>query len=249
MTSQSWNPNLYLAAAGFVPVLGEPVVDLLAPRSGETILDLGCGDGTLTARIADSGARVIGVDGSPEMVAAARARGLEARVMDGHALDLPEQVDAVFSNAALHWMKRDPAAVVAGVARHLKPGGRFVGEFGGFGNVAAVTTALLAALGKRGIDGAARHPWYFPTVEEYGRILAAAGLTVGDITLFARPTPLPQGMAGWLKTFAGPFVHDLGDAEQAAVRADVETLLRPSLCDSTGQWMADYVRLRFVARL
>ncbi|GAA0581803.1 methyltransferase domain-containing protein [Caenispirillum bisanense] len=247
MTSQTWNPQSYLAAAGFVPVLGQPVVDLLAPQPGETILDLGCGDGTLTARIAGSGARVIGVDGSPEMVAAARARGLDARVMDGHALHLPEQVDAVFSNAALHWMKRDPAAVVAGVVRHLKPGGRFVGEFGGFGNVAAVTTALLAALAKRGIDGIARHPWYFPTADQYARLLEAAGLRVADISLFPRPTPLPQGMAGWLRTFAGPFVDDLGPAEQAAVQADVEALLRPSLCDAQGRWVADYVRLRFVA--
>lgn len=249
MTSQTWSPDTYQTNAGFVAVLGAPVVDLLAPRPGEAILDLGCGDGALTAKIAATGARVVGVDGSPDMVAAARAQGLDARVMDGQALDLPERFDAVFSNAALHWMKRDPAAVVAGVARHLKPGGRFVGEFGGFGNVAACTTALLAALAAHGIDGAARHPWYFPTAEDYRALLEAAGFRVEVIQIIPRPTPLPQGMAGWYAAFAGPFVQDLPAAERSAVLRHAEDLLRPSLCDPAGRWSADYVRLRFAARL
>lgn len=249
MTSQSWNPEGYLANAGFVPVLGAPVVELLAPQRGEAILDLGCGDGSLTLKIAEAGATVVAVDGSPDMVAAARSRGLDARVMDGQALDLPERFDAVFTNAALHWMKRDPAAVAAGVARHLKPGGRYVGEFGGFGNVAACTTALVAALEARGIDGAARHPWYFPTADEYAALLQAAGFTVERAQLFPRQTPLPNGIAGWFATFAGPFVQDLEADVQAGVLADAERLLRTSLCDAAGRWVADYVRLRFSARV
>lgn len=249
MTTQSWSPQGYLSNAGFVPQLGAPVVDLLAPRPGEDILDLGCGDGSLTVTIAAAGASVVGVDGSPDMVAAARARGLDARVMDGQALDLPERFDAVFSNAALHWMKGDPAAVAAGVARHLKPGGRFVGEFGGFGNVAACTTAIIAALERRGIDGAARHPWFFPTTAEYAALLEAAGFTVEVMDLFSRQTPLPNGIAGWFDTFAGPFLKGMTDEDRAAVREDVERLLRPSLRDASGQWIADYVRLRFAARI
>lgn len=248
MTSQSWSPEAYLSNAGFVPRLGAPVLALLAPRPGETILDLGCGDGSLSVALVEAGARVVAVDGSPEMVAAARARELDARVMDGQALDLPERFDAVFTNAALHWMKADPAAVIKGVARHLKPGGRFVGEFGGFGNVAAIVTALTAVLEARGIDARARHPWFFPTAEEYAALLAAAGLEGVRADLIPRQTPLPAGMAGWLETFANPFLSGLDATDRAEALAAVERLLAPALRDASGNWAADYVRLRFSAR-
>jgi hypothetical protein len=142
-----------------------------------------------------------------------------------------------------------PAAVVAGVRRALGPGGRFVGEFGGFGNVAAIVTALIAVLERRGFDGAAAKPWYFPTAGEYAALLDEAGFASVEAWLVPRPTPLPTGMAGWLETFGEPFVRRLPEAERAAALDEAVRLLAPSLRDASGQWIADYVRLRFVARL
>ncbi len=246
---QSWNAEGYARHARFVADLGAPVLDLLAPRPGERILDLGCGDGALTERIAAAGADVVGCDASPELLEAAAARGLAVRLADGHALPFEAEFDAVFSNAALHWMRRDPGAVVAGVRRALRPGGRFVGEMGGHGNVAAVMTALTAALARHGVDGTAAMPWYFPTSEEYQALLEAEGFTVESIALLPRPTPLPTGMAGWLATFGAPFVRALPEAERGAVLLEAERLLAPSLRDRAGHWTADYVRLRFAAKL
>ncbi|MGI9509657.1 MAG: methyltransferase domain-containing protein, partial [Geminicoccaceae bacterium] len=196
---QRWKADSYQQHTGFVPVLGAPVLELLAPKPGEHILDLGCGDGALTEKLAAAGAEVLGVDASEAMIEAARTRGLDVRVMDGQALDLDQTFDAVFTNAALHWML-DPDAVIAGVHQALKPGGRFVGEFGGHGNVAAITVALLAVLDKRGIDGAAISPWYFPTTDAYRAKLEAHGFEVTSIDLIPRPTPLPTDMEGWLRT-------------------------------------------------
>lgn len=245
---QPWNAANYERHARFVAELGAPVLDLLAPKPGEAILDLGCGDGALTERIAASGVLVRGCDASPELVEAARARGLRVDLVDGHALPYAAEFDAVFSNAALHWMTR-PSDVAAGVRRALRPGGRFVGEFGGFGNVAAIVTALIAVLGRRGIDGAAAKPWYNPTAKEYAAVLDAAGFSVVDAWLVPRPTPLPTGMAGWLETFAEPFLRRLPPADRASALDETVSLLAPSLRDSEGQWIADYVRLRFAARL
>jgi trans-aconitate methyltransferase len=245
---QPWDPGAYERNARFVSDLGAPVLELLAPQPGEHVLDLGCGDGALTERIAASGAVVRGCDASAELLTAARARGLQVDWADGHALPYDAEFDAVFSNAALHWMTR-PADVAAGVKRALRSGGRFVGEFGGFGNVAAIVTALIAALESRGIDGAAAKPWYFPTAKEYAAILKAAGFIAVNTWIVQRPTPLPTGMAGWLRTFAEPFMRDLPESERGGLISKAERLLAPSLRDTEGQWIADYVRLRFVARL
>lgn len=246
---QDWRAERYAAHAGFVPELGRPVLELLDPRPGERILDLGCGDGVLTAELAGRGCTVVGVDAGPDMVRSARARGVDARLVDGQDLGFSAEFDAVFSNAALHWMKRDPAAVVAGVARALRPGGRFVGEMGGAGNVAAITVALLAVLARRGIDGVSAIPWYFPTPEAYARLLTRHGFRVESMALLPRPTPLPTGMEAWLETFAEPFLNLLDPADRAAARAETAALLRPVLCHEDGRWIADYVRLRFVAVL
>ena len=243
---QHWDPAAYDRNARFVSDLGAPVLDQLAPMEGERILDLGCGDGALTAGIAAAGALVTGVDASQEFIAAARARGLDAHVMDGRRLTFANAFDAVFSNAALHWMP-DPDAVLAGVYRALVPGGRFIGEMGGHGNVAAIVVALNAVLARRGIDGAALSPWYFPTAEEYAEKLMAAGFEIDTIALHPRTTPLPTDMTGWLETFAGSFFAALTPSERAAARDEVLALLRPVLCDRAGRWTADYVRLRFAA--
>lgn len=245
--AQDWQVERYAAHAGFVPALGLPVLELLAPRPGERILDLGCGDGVLTQRLHELGCRTVGVDSSPEMVAGARARGLDARVMDGHELTFEREFDAVFSNAALHWMAADPPAVVTGVARALRPGGRFVGEMGGHGNVAAIVVALHAVLRRHGVGAAS--PWYFPTIDAYRGILERAGFAVRQIDLIPRPTPLPTGIAGWLETFARPFLKRLPEADRPDALTEVVELLRPALCDEQGRWTADYVRLRFAADL
>jgi SAM-dependent methyltransferase len=225
------------------------VLDLLKPQRGERILDLGCGDGVLTEKIVGAGASVVGVDAAPDMIAAARKRGLDARVLDGMRLDFDSEFDAVFSNAALHWMKDDPDAVIAGAARALKPRGRFVAEMGGHGCVAAITVALVAVLERRGVDGQPATPWYFPTVDDYRGRLERGGFVVEYIELIPRPTPLPTDMAGFLDTFGEPFLGRLPAADRAAARDEVVALLRPVLCDEAGRWTGDYIRLRFLARL
>jgi trans-aconitate methyltransferase len=243
--TRDWSALDYAANARFVADLGGDVLALLAPRAGERILDLGCGDGALTAKIAAAGADVIGVDGSADMVRAAQALGLQAQVMDGQRLTFDSEFDAVFSNAALHWMP-DGAAVIAGVFRALKPGGRFVGEFGGHGNIAAIVTALTAVLTARGLDPARVRRWY-PTAERYAAMLRAGGFDVQYATLIPRPTHLPTGIAGWLDTFAVPLLGDLPVLDRAALMDEVATLLAPALRTDTGEWIADYVRLRFKA--
>jgi trans-aconitate methyltransferase len=241
---QRWDPQAYATNARFVAELGEPVVALLAPRPGERILDLGCGDGALTEKLAALGCSVVGVDASPEQIAAARARGLDARVMDGQRLAVAQEFDAVFSNAALHWMK-DPDAVIAGVAHALKPGGRFVGEMGGAGNIRGIVLALTAALARRGL--APELPWYFPSAEEYRAKLEAAGFAVEEIALFPRPTPLPGDIAEWLQTFAGATLARLPEPERAPFIGEVRAALAPHLRQPDGSWSVDYVRLRFRA--
>ena len=245
---QVWRADQYATNARFVSDLGLPVVQLLDPKPGERILDLGCGDGALTRRLVDLGCRVVGVDAGADMVAAARAAGIDARVVDGHDLRFRAEFDAVFSNAALHWMK-EPHRVVAGVRAALVPSGRFVGEFGGRGNVATILGALDAALARRGIDAATLSPFWFPDVDEYRGLLEAHGFAVQALDLFPRPTPLPGSLVAWLETFAQPFGSVLPADERPALLAEVAEACRPALCDSAGRWQADYVRLRFAARL
>ena len=246
LSRQHWSAQRYAATAHFVPALGAPALELLAPARGERILDLGCGDGVLTEKIAAAGATVVGVDAAPDMVAAARARGLDARVLPGQSLDFTHEFDAVFSNAALHWM-RPPEAVLAGVRRALKPGGRFVAEMGGHNNTAAIMVALRAVLGRHGLDAQRLSPWRFPSAAAWRAKLEAAGFTVGDIRIAPRPTPLAAGLEAWLETFADDFFNPLPAADRPAARAEVADLLRPVLMDETGTWIADYVRLRFRA--
>jgi SAM-dependent methyltransferase len=244
--NQSWDPDEYARNARFVSDLGAPVLELLAPRAGERILDLGCGDGALTLKLVEAGCEVVGVDASAPQIAAARRLGLDARVADGARLAFDAEFDAVFSNAAIHWMK--PADdVIAGVWRALKPGGRFVAEFGGHGCVVTIKRAIVEALRRRGIDGDALNPWYFPTVEEYSARLARRGFAVGYIALIPRPTPLPTEINGWLETFAQAFMAPLAGSDHAGFIDEVREALRPELCDSGGKWFADYIRLRFAA--
>lgn len=248
----AWSADRYAANARFVSDLGAPVLALLNPIAGERILDLGCGDGALTAKLAEAGAEVVGIDASPDMIAGARARGLTAEVVDGHALAewAADQApfDAVFSNAALHWMT-DPSAVFRGVAKALRPGGRFVAEQGGFGNVAAIRTALIAALEEAGITTDLREIWSFPTPTEQGARLTAAGFAVSEIALIPRPTPIAAGMEAWLATLAAPALALAPEGLRDSLRARAAHLVAPAMQDEAGAWTADYIRLRFKAVL
>ncbi len=246
--TRDWSAPGYATNARFVADLGAPLLDLLDAQPGERILDLGCGDGALTARVAAAGATVVGLDASPALLCAARALGLDARLGDGQRL--PEALcgeppfDAILTNAALHWMP-DADAVIRGMRHVLRPGGRVVGEFGGHGNVAAIVAALHAGLRARGLLRPDTFRWFFPTAEAYAARLSRNGLAPGAVTLTPRPTPLPTGIAGWLATFAAPFLRGVADPD--VLLADAEALLAPILRDDTGRWTADYVRLRFTA--
>lgn len=244
--TQSWDPESYARNARFVSELGAPVLELLAPRGGERILDLGCGDGALTKKLVELGCEVVAVDSSPAQVEAARQMGLDARVIDAQALPFQEEFDAVFSNAVLHWI-RQPDAMIRGVYRALRPGGRFVAECGGAGCVDTVRTALVEALLRRGIDGEARVPWYFPTPPDYGARLERGGFRVDRIALFPRPTPLPGDIVEWLELFAQSFLQGLSEMERREYLEEVRAAVESKLRDANGVWVADYVRLRFAA--
>jgi trans-aconitate methyltransferase len=245
--SQTWDPDVYQKNARFVSDLGQPVVELLAPRPGERVLDVGCGDGVLTKKLAELGCDVVGVDSSESLVGHAQTLGLDVRVMDGQELDFDAEFDAVFSNAALHWMK-DADRVIRGAHRALRLRGRFVAEFGGFGCVETIHRALIRGLDTRGHEGAAASPWYFPTVEDYSQRLRGAGFELRYIALIPRPTPLPGDVMGWLETFAESFTRLLPKRDRLAYLEEVREAIRPQLCDDAGRWTADYVRLRFDAR-
>jgi trans-aconitate methyltransferase len=244
--STSWDPRLYAENARFVSELGEPLLELLAPRPKELILDLGCGDGALSEKIAAYGCSLYAVDASYAQTEAARKRGLQALAMDGQRLSFKPVFDAVFTNAALHWMK-EPDKVVGGVWHALKTGGRFVGEFGGKGNVNAIRTVLHDALRCRGLDPKAVDPWYYPSPAEYSVLLQQAGFVVEYIELIPRPTPLPGDIAAWLEIFAQPFTKAVEETGRKELIAEVRAELEPKLRQSDGTWIADYVRLRFRA--
>ncbi|KAK9701911.1 hypothetical protein K7432_011510 [Basidiobolus ranarum] len=250
MNSQSWSPNNYATHANFVPNLTTDVVNLLNPSPDWTLLDLGCGDGVLTKKLQNHCKKVVGVDSSPEMIEAARQLGCRnISVMDGHMLGedkFEDKFDAVFSNAALHWMKKDPAAVIRGVHDILKTDGKFVGEMGGHLNCHELHSALINAVNKRGGNGVELSPWFFPTLEEYAQLLQSNGFRVERIELVPRITPLPTDVSGWVKTFGGSFLSPFDEATQAEIVQEIMDFLRP-VCYRNNEWSVMYVRLRFVA--
>lgn len=244
--SNQWNAQTYETNARFVSDLATPVVDLLSPIAKERILDLGCGDGVLTSQLMSLGCNMVGIDPSEDFIAAAKKRGVDATLVDARQLRFVNEFDAVFSNAVLHWIP-EASTVASNVFRALKPGGRFVGEFGGHGNIAAIMTSLVSAHKKRGASMERNLGWYYPTSSEYREVLEQAGFAVEFIDLIPRPTPLPTGMEGWLRTFRGTYLKEKFHEEAEQVLHEVIDNLQFALCDSRGNWTADYVRLRFRA--
>ena len=243
--TNTWARETYRQNAAYVPALGAAVFELLNPQAGERILDLGCGEGTLTEKIAGTGAEVVGIDASEEMIAGAKARGLDARLMNAEQLPFEHEFDGVFSNAVLHWV-RDHDAMLEGVHRALKPGGRFVAEFGGHGNLAAIQVAIRSVLSRRGWTTNILR--YYATETEYAGRLERHGFLVRQIALIPRPTALPTGIRGWLDTFERATLDRIPPEELESFLQEVEDLLRAEICDRQGNWTAHYVRLRFKAQ-
>jgi trans-aconitate methyltransferase len=246
----SWDPNLYQSRHAFVWELAKGPLELLAAKAGERVLDLGCGTGQLTAQIAAAGAGVVGIDRSEEMVAQARRNYPHLRfdVADARTFQVERPFDAVFSNAVLHWVK-PAAAVVDRVWQALGPGGRFVAEFGGHGNVRRICDAIAAGMRAHGsLTFDELSPWYYPTIGEYAGELERRGFDVTFATLFDRPTALEgeAGMRDWLKMFGGVFLERIPPERRETFVHEVEQQLRPSL-HYDGRWHADYRRLRVVA--
>jgi trans-aconitate methyltransferase len=240
-----WDARAYDQDFAFVAAYGVELLDWLKPQPGETIVDLGCGTGELTARIVDAGASVIGLDADADMIEAARERlgnAAELRVADAHDFTVDTPVDAVVSNAALHWMPA-PVEVLGCVSDALRMGGRFVAEMGATRNVATITSAVDQACREAGLPER-RWPWYFPSPAQYAAILEDAGLEVRQLDFYDRPTRLtgPDGLHRWLHMFAGDALLDL--PPEVLDRA-VE-IARPALWRD-GAWWADYRRLRFRA--
>ena len=253
-TGQTLNTTAYAANGRFVANLASGVVSLLAPKPGEHILDLGCGDGALTEQLVATGAIVTGVDASPTMLEAARKRNLKVEQHDATALPYDQQFDAVFSNAALHWITgvAGHQAMLSGVHHALRsknPQAHFVAEMGGHGNVAAIRTALQATLAPFHVDAEATAASFFPSPALYRRLLESAGFKVQSIELIPRPTPLPTGMESWLNTFRNGVLDRLTPHDRATALSNTIALLEPMLRDADGNWIADYVRLRFHATL
>ena len=250
-SGQQWNPDLYQSRHSFVWERGSDLLDLLQPQPGERILDLGCGTGQLAARIAASGAAVTGIDSAPAMIEEARRNfpDVTFRVADARDFQFSQPFDAVFSNAALHWV-RPPEPVVACIARALRPGGRLVAEFGGKGNIREIVSGIeevRQALGFPG--GKAAELWYFPSVSEYAALVEGAGMEVNFAALFDRPTPLQDesGMRTWLDMFAQSLIEDVPPETRPELIREIEARLRPALYRDGG-WFADYRRLRVLAR-
>jgi trans-aconitate 2-methyltransferase len=250
-SNHDWNSLLYQEKHAFIWQYGENLLQILNPQPNERILDLGCGTGQLTAKIAQAGAEVIGIDRAPEMIEQAQLNypQLHFQVADAKNFHLSQPVDAVFSNAVLHWIPQTDA-VITSIRESLKNGGRFVAEFGGKGNIESIVKALYEALEKIGVETASNfNPWYFPSIGEYASKLEKQNFEVTYSYLFSRSTLLQDkdaGLANWIEMFGGSFFKGLSEEEKIMVIQNVEKQLKPKLYQE-GNWFADYKRIQVKA--
>lgn len=240
-STSKWDAGDYARVGAFVAELGQAALELLEPQRGERILDVGCGDGTLTRKIADAGAAVTGIDSSLEMIRAAHANGVDALVVDASDMHFDSEFNAAFSNAALHWM-RDKEAVAGGIFRALKRGGRFAGEMGGEGNIRKLRDALDEELVIRGYIPPTESSNWYPAPEEFADVYEAAGFVQVDARLIERPTPLDHGIDQWVTTFRK------GWLDRACVPEEERAEIGTAVAERFGSDVADYVRLRFIMR-
>ena len=242
--TNKWNPERYNKHTHFVSALALPVVDLLAPQTGEQILDVGCGEGTLAMEIERRGAKVVGIDMSQEMVDFSKSKGLEVYV--GTVTDLPyaSLFDGVFSNAVLHWVK-DARIAVQNIAKVLKPGGRFVCEFGGEGNAYHLVSAMEEVFANYPDFGVFDNPWYFPSVEAYKSLLESEGFDVEYIEIIPRPTPMDD-ISNWLDIFSNGVTSNLTQEQFEVFKKESTKILKTKIYSEEG-WMLDYKRLRVKA--
>ncbi|MBE9070299.1 class I SAM-dependent methyltransferase [Leptolyngbya cf. ectocarpi LEGE 11479] len=243
---QTWNAQQYQENASFVAELGKPVLSLLEPKPNETILDLGCGDGILTEKISKLCSQVKAIDSSESMIESALSRGLDAVLMSGTDIIYRNRFDAVFTNATLHWIS-DQDALLNGVYKCLVDQGRFVGEFGGRGNIQTLISAVEDVVKRNPDMGTFSNPWYFPSVDEYKNKLQENGFQINSIKLIPRPTPLQTGVKEWLKIFTNYIIADMPKKLEQSFLCEVENAVREKLYSDERGWVADYVRLRFHA--
>src|SRR5690348_16333152 len=241
LSTSKWDAADYARVGGFVAELGGAALDLLDPQPGEHILDVGCGEGTLTKKIIERGATVLGIDNSPEMIAAARAKGIDAILLGVADMTFNSEFDAVFSNATLHWVREKEQAARA-IFRALKPGCRFAGEMGGEANLKKLREALDEELIIRGYVPPVDASNWYPSPEEFAAVYEAAGFEQIDARLVERPTPIEHGVAQWVTTFRR------GWLDRTGVPEDERAEIAKAVADRVGSNVADYVRLRFVMR-
>ena len=240
-STSKWNAADYARVGGFVAELGEAALDLLDPKPGERILDVGCGEGTLTKKVLERGATVLGIDNSPDMVAAARTKGVDALLLAAEDMQFFAEFDAAFSNATLHWVLEKEQAARA-IFRALKPGSRFAGEMGGEGNLVKLREALDEELVIRGYVPPVEATNWYASPEEFASVYEAAGFEQIDARLIERPTQIDHGVAEWVTTFRRGWLDRA--AVPDAERAEIGT----AVADRVGSNTADYVRLRFIMR-
>ena len=240
-STSKWDAGDYAKVGAFVAELGGAALDLLDPQPGERILDVGCGEGTLTRKLVERGATMLGIDNSPEMIAAARAAGIDALLLPAENMTFSAEFDAAFSNATLHWVLEKEQAARA-IYRALKPGGRFAGEMGGEGNLKALREALDTELVIRGYLPADEASNWYASPEEFAAVYEAAGFGELDARLIERPTPIEHGVAAWVTTFRK------GWLDRAQVPEGERAEIGAAVADRIGSNVADYVRLRFIMR-